>query len=176
METRKSNRWSLEGAVSRGRCGYAACQNGVLSLIAIITSLRWRFEVQVDSLCAADEEHESAETELQIWRERTAMLARNIEEAGEEKRRMSWGERRRRRRAIGTFRLRSVHQARISKITHDGAFVRINDLEWPVYIPEVAWGDVHDVSEVVAVGQLVTVKTLSNGTFSKHPFLLLLTA
>lgn len=168
MAIRKSIRWSLEGVFSRGRCGCAARQSGLLAFITIITSLGWRVLLKRDRL--------RARVEREKWRERAAMLARNLDEEGDDGPPKTIWIARRRRRAAQLFQLREVRWAQVSKIEGRDVYVEVDGLNWLVNIPELTWNEVRDASRFVSVGQTVGVKVLSIPKQSKHPFLLLLTA
>lgn len=171
MSHRKCNRWSLEGVLSRGRRG---CSSQFGGLLSFITSLRFRLQLETEGLRErtahpSEDDHEGRD----MWRERAAMLERNLDEAKEGGRKASRLAKRRRRRAAPGFEFGKVRWGRVHKITTDCVYVRINGVDWPVCVPELSWGDAQSPLEILAPGQPVGVKTLSTPGHSKHPFLLL---
>jgi polyribonucleotide nucleotidyltransferase len=117
-----------------------------------------------EALCSEQERNE--------WRQRAAMLERLYDECVGPGRRGRVG--RRRRRVLAGFVAGRVRSGRISRITSDGAFVRLGGHDWPVHIPELSWGDIEQPSEVLAIGQVVRVRTSSAPAHAQHPFLVLI--
>lgn len=175
MEIRKSKRWAFRGMLSRVRCGCASPRGGLLDFIRQLASFEACFEIEKEALQVAAGQPEYPDSERDKWRERAAMLERNIDEGRDQGRRSSRWRGRRRRKAAQKFQLREVRRAQVSKILDRAVYVRIDGIDWLVSIPEVSWNEVRDVSRLVAVGQTVGVKVLSVPPQSKHPYLLLLT-
>lgn len=175
MEIRKFKRWALRGMLSRVRCGSASPRGGLLEFTRQLASFGACFEIETETLQVTEQHPEYPDNERDKWRERAAMLDRNIDEARDDGRRPSRWRGRRRRKAAQKFQLREVRRAQVSKVAGRSVYVRIDGLDWPINIPEVSWNEVRDASRLVAVGQTVGVKVLSIPSQSKHPFLLLLT-
>ncbi len=119
-----------------------------------------------DLLCSEQERDE--------WRQRAAMLERLYDESLGLGRRQRRRGRRRRRKVLAGFVPGKVRRGRISRITQDGAFVRLSGFDWPIHVPELSWGDIEHPSEVLSIGQMVRVRTSSAPVHTQHPFLVLI--
>jgi len=115
-----------------------------------------------------------SEQERDEWRQRAAMLERLYDESVGGGRRERLGHKRRRPTVLGGFVAGKIRSGRISRITRDGAFVRLGGHDWPVHIPELSWGDIEQPSEVLLIGQTVRVRTSSAPVHTQHPFLVLI--
>jgi hypothetical protein len=146
----------------------------ILTLFQELMSLRHRLAIETDHVWLIKLERDRIADERDVWRERAAMLERNLDEIPSRGRRASRWQKRRRRRAAPGFELGKVRWARVSKITCDGVFVRINGVDWQVNIPELSWGDAQSPADIVSVGETVGVRTLSTPAHSTHPFLVLM--
>lgn len=115
-----------------------------------------------------------SEQERDEWRQRAAMLERLYDERVGAGHRERLGHKRRRRRVLGGFVPGNIRRGKISRITTDGAFIRLSGHDWPVHIPELSWGDIERPSEVLSIGQMVRVRTSSAPVHTQHPFLVLI--
>lgn len=112
------------------------------------------------------------EDERDEWRERTALLERQLKEA-----RMSVLRRRSRRLFRGgvspEFQFGELLSAVVVGISHDCVHVSIDGRDWPVHLPDLSWGDIKHPSRVLPMGREVRVKVLSVPSDAQHPFLVL---
>jgi len=145
----------------------------LLTLLQEVMSLRHRLAIETDRVWLIKVERDRIADERDVWRERAAMLERNLDEIPDRGRRASRRQRRRRHRAAPGFELGKVRAGRITEMTRDGVHVRINGVDWPVHIPELSWGDIGHPSEILSAGATVEVRTLSTPANGEHPYLVL---